>query len=190
MSSSTFSRGRWGRSRSFRQRGSRRLEESISGQQLGYRRILGTEDSGLTGAAAGASAGGAAGAAAGAAGCACAAGVTLIPFSPPTDVLPSVPLVMPRFPPRFCAWPSAPIVIPAFSLNCSDSLVAFASPAFASPSAGFAAASPAGGAAASPAGFAAASPACLAASSPCFAAASPACLAASSACLPAASPCC
>lgn len=88
----------------------------------------------LTGAAAGASAGGVAGAA-GAAGCACcgAAGVTLMPFSPPTEVLPSVPLVMPRLPPRFCVWPSAPTVIPAFSLNCSLSLVALASPALASP---------------------------------------------------------
>lgn len=80
---------------------------------------------------------------------------TLIPFSPPTLVEPSLPLVMPRFPPRFCAFPSLPRVIPASSENRSDSSVAFTPFDFSPAAAGF---SPLAAAASASASARAASP--------------------------------
>lgn len=49
----------------------------------------------------------------------------LMPLLPPTLVDPSVPFVIPKSPPKFCALPSFARVIPASSENCSASCVAF-----------------------------------------------------------------
>ncbi|KAJ8108836.1 hypothetical protein OPT61_g7894 [Boeremia exigua] len=79
----------------------------------------------------------------------------LIPLLPPTLVDPSVPFVIPKSPPRFCALPSLPSVIPASSENCSASFVAWTPSDFFPPSAGF---SPLAAAASASASARAASP--------------------------------